>query len=243
MTAALAFENVDILFTGLQGRKREAAIKAALASLDQGRSRAEIQTASGVVVGVVTKKVVQVLRDAARANQTNVVVAREIRHLQLAPIRKRVTAVASEHEVLLEQLAVLQTRHPGAASSEREVGFTAAYHLHCSVRGRVGHAHMDAGVRGAEADNGRREPVRRQRRQGRHEHTPLAHGGVVAKVLVDLIQLHHYPTRGFDEPLAFGREAHAPPVAVHQAHVDLLLQLGDHLAERRLRHMATLRRQ
>jgi len=52
MTAALAFENVDILFTGLQGRKREAAIKAALASLDQGRSRAEIQAASGVVVGV-----------------------------------------------------------------------------------------------------------------------------------------------------------------------------------------------
>ena len=52
MTAALAFENVDILFTGLQGRKREAAIKAALASLDQGRSRAEIQAAAGVVVGV-----------------------------------------------------------------------------------------------------------------------------------------------------------------------------------------------
>jgi hypothetical protein len=37
--------------TGLQGRKRGAAIKAALASLFS-RSRAEIQTASGVVVGV-----------------------------------------------------------------------------------------------------------------------------------------------------------------------------------------------
>ena len=52
MTAALAFDNVDILFTGLHGRKREAAIKAALASLDQGRSRADIQAATGVVVGV-----------------------------------------------------------------------------------------------------------------------------------------------------------------------------------------------
>jgi glycine betaine/proline transport system ATP-binding protein len=52
MTAALDFENVDILFSALQGRKREAALKAALASLDQGRSRAEIQTATGVVVGV-----------------------------------------------------------------------------------------------------------------------------------------------------------------------------------------------
>jgi glycine betaine/proline transport system ATP-binding protein len=52
MTAALAFESVDILFTGLEGRKREAAIKAALASLDQGGSRAEIQAVTGVVVGV-----------------------------------------------------------------------------------------------------------------------------------------------------------------------------------------------
>ena len=33
MTAALAFDNVDILFTGLHGRKREAAIKAMRASL------------------------------------------------------------------------------------------------------------------------------------------------------------------------------------------------------------------
>jgi len=52
MTAALEFENVDILFTALQGRRREAAIKAALASLGEGRTRAEIQAATGVVVGV-----------------------------------------------------------------------------------------------------------------------------------------------------------------------------------------------
>jgi glycine betaine/proline transport system ATP-binding protein len=52
MTGALAFENVDILFTSLEGRRRETAIKAALAALEQGRSRAEIQAATGVVVGV-----------------------------------------------------------------------------------------------------------------------------------------------------------------------------------------------
>ena len=52
MTAALEFEKVDILFTGLAGRKREAAIQAALASLDAGRNRAEIQAATGVIVGV-----------------------------------------------------------------------------------------------------------------------------------------------------------------------------------------------
>jgi glycine betaine/proline transport system ATP-binding protein len=52
MTAALEFENVDILFTALEGRKREAAIKAALAALDEGRNRAEIQASTGVVVGV-----------------------------------------------------------------------------------------------------------------------------------------------------------------------------------------------
>jgi glycine betaine/proline transport system ATP-binding protein len=52
MTAALEFDKVDILFTGLAGRRREAAIKAALASLDEGRSRAEVQAVTGVVVGV-----------------------------------------------------------------------------------------------------------------------------------------------------------------------------------------------
>jgi glycine betaine/proline transport system ATP-binding protein len=52
MTVALEFDNVDILFTGLTGRKREAAIHAALASLEQGHNRAEIQTATGVIVGV-----------------------------------------------------------------------------------------------------------------------------------------------------------------------------------------------
>src|SRR6476619_1714565 len=52
MTVALEFDNVDILFTGLAGRKREAAIHAALASLEQGHNRAEIQTATGVIVGV-----------------------------------------------------------------------------------------------------------------------------------------------------------------------------------------------
>ena len=52
MTAALEFEKVDVLFTGLAGRKRDAAIQAALASLDAGRNRAEIQAATGVVVGV-----------------------------------------------------------------------------------------------------------------------------------------------------------------------------------------------
>ena len=52
MTVALEFDNVDILFTGLTGRKREAAIHAALASLEQGHNRAEIQTATRVIVGV-----------------------------------------------------------------------------------------------------------------------------------------------------------------------------------------------
>ena len=52
MTAALEFDSVDILFTGFAGRRRETALRTALASLDQGRSRAEIQAATGVVVGV-----------------------------------------------------------------------------------------------------------------------------------------------------------------------------------------------
>jgi glycine betaine/proline transport system ATP-binding protein len=50
--AALEFADVDILFSAESGRKREAAIKAALKLLDEGRDRNEIETATGVVVGV-----------------------------------------------------------------------------------------------------------------------------------------------------------------------------------------------
>ncbi len=52
MSAALQFEQVDILFANEHGRKRDAAIKAALALLDTGRNRTEIESATGVVVGV-----------------------------------------------------------------------------------------------------------------------------------------------------------------------------------------------
>jgi len=51
-TAAVEFDGVDILFTAEAGRKRDAAIKAALKLLDEGRDRNEIETATGVVVGV-----------------------------------------------------------------------------------------------------------------------------------------------------------------------------------------------
>jgi ABC-type proline/glycine betaine transport system ATPase subunit len=51
-SAALEFDQVDILFSAESGRKREAAIKSALKRLDEGRDRNEIETATGVVVGV-----------------------------------------------------------------------------------------------------------------------------------------------------------------------------------------------
>ncbi len=50
--AALEFGDVDILFSAAAGRKRNAAIKSALKLLDEGRDRNEIETATGVVVGV-----------------------------------------------------------------------------------------------------------------------------------------------------------------------------------------------
>ena len=51
-STALEFDQVDILFSAESGRKREAAIKSALKQLDEGRDRNEIETATGVVVGV-----------------------------------------------------------------------------------------------------------------------------------------------------------------------------------------------
>ena len=51
-SAALEFDRVDILFSAESGRRREAALKAALQRLDEGRDRNEIETATGVVVGV-----------------------------------------------------------------------------------------------------------------------------------------------------------------------------------------------
>ena len=44
-SAALEFDQVDILFSAESGRKREAAIKSALKRLDEGRDRNEIETA------------------------------------------------------------------------------------------------------------------------------------------------------------------------------------------------------
>jgi glycine betaine/proline transport system ATP-binding protein len=52
MSAALTFENVDILFSREQGRKGARAIQEALAKLDAGSSREEISAACGVTVGV-----------------------------------------------------------------------------------------------------------------------------------------------------------------------------------------------
>ncbi len=52
MSAALEFQNVDILFARERGRKGEARIRSALAALDAGRTRGEIAKDSGVVVGV-----------------------------------------------------------------------------------------------------------------------------------------------------------------------------------------------
>jgi glycine betaine/proline transport system ATP-binding protein len=52
MNAAVEFDKVDILFSAETGRKREAALKAALKLLDEGQDRNHIETATGVVVGV-----------------------------------------------------------------------------------------------------------------------------------------------------------------------------------------------
>ncbi len=52
MNDALAFEQVDILFTRERGRRGAALVKAALASLDAGRDRDEIAAENGVVVGI-----------------------------------------------------------------------------------------------------------------------------------------------------------------------------------------------
>jgi len=52
MNAAVEFDQVDILFSAETGRRREAALKAALKLLDEGQDRNHIETATGVVVGV-----------------------------------------------------------------------------------------------------------------------------------------------------------------------------------------------
>ena len=51
-SAAVEFDGVDILFSSESGRKRDAAIRNALKLLDEGRDRNEIESATGVVVGV-----------------------------------------------------------------------------------------------------------------------------------------------------------------------------------------------
>jgi glycine betaine/proline transport system ATP-binding protein len=52
MSVMLEFDRVDILFAGNVGRRRDAALKSALELLDAGRDRTDIETATGVVVGV-----------------------------------------------------------------------------------------------------------------------------------------------------------------------------------------------
>ncbi len=52
MTAAVEFQNVDILFARQPGRAGRGALREALAALDGGASRADIQSRFGVVVGV-----------------------------------------------------------------------------------------------------------------------------------------------------------------------------------------------
>jgi glycine betaine/proline transport system ATP-binding protein len=52
MTAAVDFQDVDILFARQPRRAGRAALREALAALDAGASRADIQTRFGVVVGV-----------------------------------------------------------------------------------------------------------------------------------------------------------------------------------------------
>src|SRR5271156_3557401 len=52
MTAAVEFQQVDILFARQAGRAGRAAMRDALAALDGGASRADIQSKFGVIVGV-----------------------------------------------------------------------------------------------------------------------------------------------------------------------------------------------
>jgi glycine betaine/proline transport system ATP-binding protein len=52
MSAALEFAGVDILFPPGTGRKRDAALRQALKLLDDGQDRNQIETATGVIVGV-----------------------------------------------------------------------------------------------------------------------------------------------------------------------------------------------
>jgi glycine betaine/proline transport system ATP-binding protein len=52
VSAALEFQHVDILFARERGRTGAARIKAALAALDAGRTRSEIASDNGVVLGV-----------------------------------------------------------------------------------------------------------------------------------------------------------------------------------------------
>ena len=50
--SAVEFQHVDILFTREQGRKGRGSLRAALASLDAGGTRAQIAEQFGVVLGV-----------------------------------------------------------------------------------------------------------------------------------------------------------------------------------------------
>jgi glycine betaine/proline transport system ATP-binding protein len=52
MSAAVEFQNVDILFAQQQGREGNRAIKEALVALDAGGTRGDIQNKYGVIVGV-----------------------------------------------------------------------------------------------------------------------------------------------------------------------------------------------
>jgi glycine betaine/proline transport system ATP-binding protein len=52
MSAAVEFQNVDILFARQPGRAGRAAVREALAALDAGGTRGDIQTKFGVIVGV-----------------------------------------------------------------------------------------------------------------------------------------------------------------------------------------------
>jgi glycine betaine/proline transport system ATP-binding protein len=52
MSAAIEFQSVDILFARQPGRSGKAALRAALAALDEGGTRADIQSTFGVIVGV-----------------------------------------------------------------------------------------------------------------------------------------------------------------------------------------------
>ncbi len=52
MNTAVEFRNVDILFCAKSGRRATTLVREALASLDAGKTRAEISEATGVVIGV-----------------------------------------------------------------------------------------------------------------------------------------------------------------------------------------------